>query len=235
MALRYEKKNGKIFIIGSKSEIAKYRKQVVEPRERARKTGLRMKAAGEKRAAETKAEGVKKRAKTIANYYTRRTKGVQTRAIGRSFIKTALGYDPENNLNNIVKRNTIQSLPEITVTASRRKTKSNNKNYSIPNTIARPSTITGRTKATSNRATSRPKASTSSIEDKFKNLRDNLNASLAEEQKDELINSLRASIEEDRKTMMSNPDYSTANNSTFEDEEIPQFRWIKYGGKLRIR
>lgn len=234
MALRYEKKNGKILIIGPKSEIARYRKQVVEPRERARKAGLRMKAAGEKRVAEAKAEGVKKRAKTTANYYTRRTKGVQTKAIGRSFAKTALGYDPEDNLNNIVKRNTIQSLPEITVTASRRKTKSNNKNYSIPNTIARPTT-TGRTKATSNRATSRPKASTSSMEDKFKNLRDNLNASLAEEQKDELINSLRASIEEDRKTMMSNPDYGTVNNSTFEDEETPQFRWIKYGGKLRRR
>lgn len=234
MALRYEKKNGKILIIGPKSEIARYRKQVVEPRERARKAGLRMKAAGEKRAAGAKAEGVKKRVKTIANHYTRRTKGVQTRAIGRSFTKAALGYDPEDNLNNIVKRNTIQSLPEITVTASRRKTKSNNKNYSIPNTIARPAT-TGRTKATSNRATSRPKVSTSSMEDKFKILRDNLNASLAEEQKDELINSLRASIEEDRKTMMSNPDYGTANNSTFEDEETPQFRWIKYGGKLRRR
>lgn len=195
MALRYEKKNGKILIIGPKSEIARYRKQVLEPRERARKAGLRMKAAGEKRAAEAKAEGVKKRAKTIAK----------------------------------------QSLPEITVTASRRKTKSNNKNYSIPNTIARPSTTTGRTKATSNRATSRPKASTSSMEDKFKNLRDNLNASLAEEQKDELINSLRASIEEDIKTMMSNPDYGTANNSTFEDEETPQFRWVKYGDKLRRR
>lgn len=73
------------------------------------------------------------------------------------------------------------------------------------------------------------------MEDRFKSLRDNLNVSLAEEQKDELINSLRASIEEDRKTMMSNPDYSTANNSTFEDEETPQFRWIKYGGKLRRR
>ena len=57
MALRYEKKNGKILIIGPKSEIARYRKQVLEPRERARKAGLRMKAAGEKRAAEGETGG----------------------------------------------------------------------------------------------------------------------------------------------------------------------------------